>query len=72
MNGGIYATAALLASTSARLRAPGDRGIFTGTVKDAPGVAARPLQVLSGTPEQHLMPARVGRNMLLHSARAVL
>ena len=37
MRGRLYAIAALLALTSAGLRAQGDRGIITGTVKDASG-----------------------------------
>ena len=37
MKSRIYVIAALLALTSAGLRAQGDRGIITGTVKDASG-----------------------------------
>ena len=39
MRGRAYAIAALLALTAAGLRAQGDRGIITGTVKDASGAA---------------------------------
>jgi len=39
MIGKIYAIAALLALTAAGLRAQGDRGIITGTVKDPSGAA---------------------------------
>ena len=39
MRGRLYAIAALLALTAAGLRAQGDRGIITGTVKDPSGAA---------------------------------
>src|SRR5260370_3442075 len=45
MRGRLYAIAALLALTAAGLWAQGDRGIITGTVKDASGAAVPRAQV---------------------------
>src|SRR5579862_30434 len=45
MNNRLYVIAALLALTSGELRAQGDRGIITGTVKDASGAVMPGAQV---------------------------